>query len=169
MSSIGSTGAGSNCYSSAAARSQAVDRLFQKVDSNRDGQITKNELTQALESDSVKLGSSDQKSNVDEIFKLLDAGNKGYITKQDAADGLNQIQPPPPGGATAPANGGGPSKGASRPSGGEGGGPATTSAVSDPADTNQDGKVSMQEELAYIQKQYTTSDSMEPSKSVTYA
>lgn len=154
LSSIGSIGV--------QAQSQAVDQLFKNVDSNRDGKITKGELTQALESDSVEIGSSNQESDVDQIFRLLDVGNKGYITKQDATDALAERQPTSAADATA--------KSASGPGGGGGGGASTSvSADIDPADTNEDGTVSIQEELAYIMKQYTASDSKEQAQSATYA
>lgn len=165
LSSISNTGAGFDSSSITQPRSQAVDQIFKKVDSNRDDKITKSELTQALESDSVEIGSSDQEPNVGEIFKLLDAGNKGYITKQDAADGLDKLSQTPSGGATSEA--GGSSRGGSRPAGGGGGGGgAIASEDYDPADTNQDGTVSMQEEIAYILEQYTKTDSTQQSESV---
>jgi Ca2+-binding EF-hand superfamily protein len=141
----------------AQARPQAVDQLFQKADFNHDGKITKNELTQALQSDSVKLGSSDQQANVDEFFKRVDTGNKGYITKEDAGTALNQAQTA---NKTPEAAAGGRDGG--------GGGAAIAVLDSDPADTNQDGKVSMQEELAYVLKRYAASDSAHPYQSPLY-
>jgi Ca2+-binding EF-hand superfamily protein len=146
-----------------------VDRLFKRADTNRDGKITKSELTQALESDSVNLGTGeDQKAKVDAIFNLLDPGGKGYITKQDATDGLEklaQMQADRSAAATPPARHGG--------GGGDGGGGGTTvTAVDmDPADTNQDGKVSMQEEMTYALKQYQQQVdwSAQQAQSPTYA
>ncbi len=173
VSSIGSAGAGYNSTSAVQARSQAVDQLFKKTDANRDGKITKTELTQALEADSVDIGSSNRETNVDEIFKLLDTGNKGYITRQDAADALEKMESTAAGDAAAT---GGASDGASRPArrggggGGGGGGAApAASASTDPADTNGDGTVSLQERIAYTLKQYAQGDSAERPQSVTYA
>ena len=169
FSSISGASGGSGSPAAAQARSQAVDRFFKKADANRDGKITKDELTQVLESDTVETGSGDQGPSVDQIFKSLDSGNKGYITRQDVADGLDQLAPQtPPGDAAAAAGGGGSGRGGARGAGGGGGGAVTV--AYDPRDTNQDGKVSMQEDLDYALKQYTMkTDSMQQSQSVTWA
>jgi EF-hand domain pair/EF hand len=149
------------------AVAKEVDQLFKKVDANHDGKITKDELTRALESDSVNLGSGDPQSKVDAIFNLLDPGGKGYITKQDATEGLEKLAQRAPGGSESP-------EGAHRPAhhhggGGGGGGTTVTGLDVDPADTNQDGEVSMQEELAYALKQYQQqADSNTQPQSVAY-
>lgn len=130
--------------SSTTTQTQAVDQLFKKADANSDGKLTKAELTSALES----AGDSEQDSTtkVDEFFKMLDTSDKGYVTKQDVATGLEAQQ------AQGARPAGGP------PGGGGGAGKAEESSSTDstdPADTNGDGKVSMDEEMAYLLKQYT--------------
>ncbi len=100
------------------------------------------------------------------VFQQLDSNNKGYLTKQDVAAGLDLIQPQGSAAAAAPGQQNKPSRTGSGPPGG-GGGSATTVST-DPADTNQDGKVSLQEEIAYIIKQYTMGDSTGQSSSATY-
>jgi hypothetical protein len=151
LSSISSAGAGYESASSVQSRSQAVDQLFKKADSNSDGKITKQELTQALE--------PDQKSNADEILKMLGSGNKGYITKQDATDALAKLDAA----GTDSKTGGS----AGPPGGGGGAAPAATD--TDPADTNQDGKVSMAEEAAYALKQYAADSSTQQSQIAVFA
>lgn len=167
LSAISSASAGTGAEAISQARSKAVDELFKKVDTNVDGKITKDELTQALQSDSVELGSSENRPSVDQIFERLGAGSKGYITKDDAAAALENA-PPPSEGAKPAARGGG------RPVGGGGGGggsteEASTSTNYDPMDTNQDGTVTMQEKLAYISKAYTETESTPVCESTTYA
>jgi Ca2+-binding EF-hand superfamily protein len=156
----------------AQARSQAVDRIFNKVDSDRDGKITRDELAQALASDRAQSNSSGQQAGVDQVFSLLDTGNKGYITRQDTANGLDKVLQLP-GEAAPAASDGGPAKRPSRPPAGTGGGgggaPPPSNVSTDPADTNQDGKVSMQEEIAYVLKQYQQTESMQPFQSAIYA
>jgi Ca2+-binding EF-hand superfamily protein len=158
--SIGGTTAGDGSVST----TQAVDQLFKKADSDSDGKITKSELTQAGESDSVEISSSGREMSVEEVFNLLDTGDKGYITKQDAASGLEKLQSTS-GGAAA-------TGGAGKPAGGGGGGGGgSASATTDPADTNEDGTVSLQEELAYMLKQYaaSSSDQQVQTQSAIYA
>ena len=55
--------------------------------------------------------------------------------------------------------------------GGGGDGDAATATVVnlDPADANQDGRVSMQEQFAYVLAQYQKADAARQSQSVTYA
>jgi Ca2+-binding EF-hand superfamily protein len=144
-----------------------VDQFFKKVDSDGNEKITKSELTQALEADSVDLGSSTETA-VDAVFSLFDAGNKGYITEQNMEDGLKKLESA----STDETSATGESEGASRPAGGGGGGGGGGAAAAtsyDPADTNQDGVVSMQERLAYMVKQYSKSDTEDQSQSTTYA
>ena len=164
----GSIGYANGSSLAAQPRSQVVDRIFKKVDSNRDGKITKDELTQALKPDTVEIGADGTSANVDKIFNQLDTGNKGYITRQDTADGLDKLPPTLTAGAAASASGGTPKGGGG---GGGGGGGAAASITADPADTNQDGKVSAQELLAYIQKQYakTNSTTSTTAQSITYS
>ena len=156
VSSVSGTGAGYDSSTVAQARPRAVDQIFQKIDADRDGKITKTELTQYFESDSVETGSSGQTPSVEAVFNALDTGDKGYITKQDVANGMAQAPPKPPGGEGPEAGGAG---------GGAGG---TTSLEDDPRDTNQDGTVSMQEEIAYAIQHYQAKDSTQKAQSVIY-
>lgn len=76
--------------------SKMASDLFKLVDSDTDGKITKDELTQAL-------SQSDNNLNVDDILKNLDADDDGSITESELSDGLKAAfeqmqanQPPPP-------------------------------------------------------------------------
>jgi hypothetical protein len=134
----------------------AADQIFKAVDTNQDGKITEEELSNAVEAQGNKQGPS-----AAELFKQLDQGNKGYITKQDLEDGLaraDQSQAPPAGGA---GGGGAP------PAGGGGGGSSTTSY--DPADLNQDGVVTMQERMEYAQKVYAAQEAPTSRQASVYA
>jgi len=146
---------------------QVVDQIFKKVDSNRDDKITKKELTQALESDTVKLSSKDAAAKVDEVFKQLDPGNQGYISKQEVSgspDKLAAAVGPGPGPPPGPPPGGG----KVRDRDGDGGGGGGSVASYDPADTNQNGTVSSSEEVAYALKQYAASSATQTA-SVSYS
>ena len=158
LSSITSTSGTSN------TQSQAVDRFFTKVDANSDGKIARNELAQSLKTDSVSLSSKRSAPSVDDFFKALDTGNKGYITKQDATAALaNGAQSAKASQSTGKQGG----SGGMRRAGGTGSPFAST--APDPADTNGDGKVSIEEELAYLIKQYTTTDTSTKSTVSAYA
>ncbi len=145
-----------------ASNAQAVEQLFKAADTNSDGKITKSELTQAVESDTVEISSDGRDASVDEVFNLLDSSGEGYVTKQDVTSALEQSQSTssnaPAGGAARPAGGGG---------GGGGGG--SVSATTDPADTNGDGEVSLQEEIEYLLKQYTQGTSTTEPQTEVYA
>ncbi len=129
-------------------RSTSVEGLFKALDSNSDNQLTQQEMTESLQKMAAQLESRVQ------------SGPSGQ-------PGTSGMPPPPPlGGMGSPSGGmGGP------PGGGNGAGPSTSESttaadggsqagstaaaslnslaqVFDPADTNQDGIVSMQEAMA---------------------
>lgn len=157
LSSVGNISSLYDPTTSAQAQSKVVDKLFEKADTNQDGKITKDELTKSVETDSASAGGSDRKISVDEVFQMLDAGGKGYITKQDAAEGLDKLAQKATEAAEKPAGGGG--------GGRAGGGTAASASATeyDPRDTNQDGTVSAQEQMAYELKQYTQASTVESS------
>jgi len=144
---------------SSAAQTQAVDQLFKKADSNSDGKLTKAELTTALEAagDSAQVS----KAKADDFFKMLDTANQGYVTKQDVTTGLQSQQAPGARPAGPPPGGGGAGKTED----------SSSTDSTDPADTNGDGKVSMDEEMAYLLKQYLEGSATTQSTSTvsTYA
>ncbi|AEJ00463.1 EF hand repeat-containing protein [Nitrosomonas sp. Is79A3] len=138
--------------------SKMVDDLFSKLDTTNKGYLEKSDLQSAL-SQSPGSGSSSGTSsspNVDEIFKKLDNNGDGKLTKSEMTSGMSSTAQaskgggtPPPGGMPPPGAGGADSaSGTSSTS-------ATQSSSStktyDPADANQDGKVSEQEKIDYAQ------------------
>lgn len=76
--------------------SKMASDLFKLVDTDTDGKITKDELTQALSESNSDL-------KVDDLLKSLDADEDGSITESELTEGLQAAfeqmqtnQPPPP-------------------------------------------------------------------------
>lgn len=176
MSGINSiSGGGFSMIMSGAKRpdpSKMVDDLFSKLDTTGKGYLTKSDLQSALtqlpgSDSSNSTGSTSSSANVDELFKKLDANGDGKITKDELTSGLKQLadafgsQNVTSGGgkAGAPAAGGTPpSRSGNATSTSSTNSTSSTQSSSaaktyDPADTNQDGKVSEQERIAYALKQ----------------
>lgn len=162
LSSIGSVSSLYDTSAGAQAQSKVVDKMFEKADTDQDGRITKDELSKSLESSGSQVGGTDRKIRVDEVFQMLDTGGKGYITKQDVAEGLDKLAQAAAESTDKATGGGG---------GGKGGGAAAASGSTtteyDPRDTNQDGTVSLQEQMAYDLKQYTQPDMLDTSTNKT--
>ncbi|MDO9311506.1 MAG: EF-hand domain-containing protein [Nitrosomonas sp.] len=130
--------------------SKMVDNLFSKLDTTNKGYLEKSDLQSAL-SQSPGSGSSSGTSsspNVDEIFKKLDNNGDGKLTKSEMTSGMSSTAQASKGGGTPPPGGADSASGTSSTS-------ATQSSSStktyDPADANQDGKVSEQEKIDYAQ------------------
>ncbi|CAN5887456.1 hypothetical protein BH11PSE12_BH11PSE12_28430 [soil metagenome] len=125
----------SNPSSGSASSTASVDDLFKKLDSNGDGKVTKSEFSSGLKKLSEELESQ---------------FNTRRSTGTQGANGTNRPPPPPPGGDkdgdqdnSVSQSGGSTSNAASAT-----GGSKTYAA----ADANQDGTVTIQETLAYIEK-----------------
>ena len=139
---ISSGGGGYDTASLQQAESQAADRIFKAVDTNHDGKITEDELSQAMQAQGGQQGAS-----AAELFKQLDQGGKGYITKQDLEAALATTDQAQSAQKQAPkVRGGG--------GGGEGGGAASLIQSYDPEDLNYDGRVTMQERVQYALQVY---------------
>ncbi|MBN9661866.1 MAG: EF-hand domain-containing protein [Acidobacteria bacterium] len=179
LNSVGSLTSTYHASSHARMSEKVVDRMFKKVDTNQDGQITKDELAQALASGNPKTDRSGKKLSVDDFFQALDTAGKGYITKEDAAAGLDAMAQKL---AESKSNrsgeahhgrggGGGHASGGGTATGGTGSTTDTTSY--DPRDTNQDGTVSEQEAAAYAATHYVQTDqaaaSTQETTTATYA
>lgn len=151
--------------------SQLASHLFAKIDSNSQGYIDKTELQQAFSDIS---GTSDSTSS-DELFSKLDSDGNGQITESEFSSGLDtltqalfgQLQqaqfgamPPPPDdeGLTQEQL-----SSIAGNSSVESGAQDKLSALLqnfDTADTNQDGKVSAQEAMAFDQSQNSGSEAI---------
>jgi Ca2+-binding EF-hand superfamily protein len=123
---------------SAATGKDFASDLVSDLDSDGDGGLSLTEVGTAL-------GVSDT-SEISDAFASLDTDSDGVMTAEELESGL-QAMGPPPGGA---------------PSGGAGGAaPAsaeeTSETVFDAADTNEDGTVSLEELMASLQEDETSS------------
>ena len=106
------------------------DDLFSKIDSSGDGKIDKTEFTAMTKKMSEMSGSS---INADEAFSKYDANKDGTLSKDELTSFMKDNAPAPPSGVEK-------SGGASK---------SSKSGSYDVKDTNQDGTVSVAEELAY--------------------
>ena len=138
--------------------SKMVDDLFSKLDTTNKGYLEKSDLQSAL-SQSPGSGSSSgtgSSPNVDEIFKKLDSNGDGKLTKSEMTSGMSSTAQAGKGGRTPPSGGmPPPGAGGAKSASGASSASSTQSSSStktyDPADANQDGKVSEQERIAYAQ------------------
>lgn len=179
--------------------SKMVDDLFTKADTDSNGSIDKTELQavfdQVASSDATSETSSSTAS-VDEIFKAFDSNSDNLLTKQEMTEGLQRLAaefesqfgnvnvgsmpPPPP--PPPPASGGtddsdGLSKTeltAAADEASQSGSPLASSLNQlvesfDEADTNQDGKVSIQEAMAFQAKMDSSSATSDTSSSTSTA
>jgi hypothetical protein len=133
--------------------------LIKKIDTNNDGGISKSEFQAALNKSTSSASSSQDSVN---LFSYLDSNNDGSVTQSELESFLKKLST-----ATNSSNSSNTGTAASSGAGGGGGGGAggvssassssstsgsSTSLVYDVRDTNQDGVVSSQEELAYEAK-----------------
>lgn len=136
--------------------SKMADKLFSKLDTKGQGFIEKSDLQSAFDQVASK-SSSGNTPSVDDVFKALDGDGDGKVTKQEMSDGVakladqleSQFQS-----MRMSGKGSGMSK-----SDISGMAESTTGSASqalntltqnfDAADTNQDGKISAQEAMAF--------------------
>lgn len=163
--------------------SQMANKLFAKLDTKNQGYIEKSDLQSALNQISGS-SISDNTSNVDEIFKQLDGDSDGKITKDEMSSGMQKLAdqldsqfnsmrtsgkggqgmgsmpPPPPPSSGKSDSGDGLTKdqltSISKETGSTDSKLANLVENFEKADTNQDGKVSMQEAIAYDQTNQTS-------------
>lgn len=167
--------------------SQMASKLFSKLDSKNQGYIEKSDLQSAFDQVSSS-GNSGSTASVDEIFKQLDGDGDGKVTREEMSDSLTKLSdqmesqfnsmrtsgrggmhgmggmpPPPPQGS----DGAGFTKDELQAQLDEIGSSDSkrASLISnvvnnfDKADTDGDGKVSMQEAMAFDQSSQTASTS----------
>jgi hypothetical protein len=122
--------------------------MMKELDTNQDGSINKKEFVTGLTAKGVSAEDAAKQ------FDAIDTQKTGSISKSDIATAIQSGAIKPPAGGRPPAGGdkdGG--QGGGKPAGAGAAGGAASSKTYDPADTNQDGKVSEQEALVYSQKQ----------------
>ncbi|MFZ2333963.1 MAG: EF-hand domain-containing protein [Sideroxyarcus sp.] len=173
---------GSNTWSMMQSmRQKMTEDLFAKLDTSSQGYIDKSTLQAALEN------ASSSTSNVDALFSKLDVDGDGKVTKQEFTDTLQQLEsqlhananlqnsgmlPPPP-----PQNDAGFTKDELSSQLSEIGSTDSkrSSLISsvianfDKADTDGDGKVSMQEAMAFEQSNSTATTASGSSDSTSSA
>ena len=153
-----------------------ADKLFSKLDSTGQGYIEKADLQSAF-SNISGASSSGNTNDVDQLFSQLDGDSDGKVTKDEFSSAMKKVteqldqqfmsmrmqggageaggMPPPPPGGMPP--GGGMSKDELTSQANNATDSSQSTALNnlvtnfEKADTNQDGKVSMQEAMAYDQ------------------
>lgn len=135
--------------------SKMVDNLFSKLDTTSKGYITKSDLQSAMDqlAGSGSSSGTSSSASVDEIFKKLDTNGDSKITKEEMTSGMKNLASSHQGQLHQTGRGTPPSGSRSSPSSSTSSASAakTTSStkIYQAADTNQDGTVSLQEEIAY--------------------
>jgi Ca2+-binding EF-hand superfamily protein len=137
-----------------------LSQVFTKMDTNGDGTLSADEFSTGFQSmhDEAKttlLNAQEQSGmpSIEDMFASADTNGDGSLSEAEFAAAAPQGPPPgpPPGGGAAPASGSTDDSSSN-----------SSSTVFDSLDTNQDGKVSLEEMLAGAEKkkaaQGTTSD-----------
>ncbi|MES2208184.1 MAG: EF-hand domain-containing protein [Pseudomonadota bacterium] len=157
--------------------SELVDKVFAQLDTNAKGYLDKADIQTAYNNvTSASANTDTASSKTDALFEALDNNNDGQITKQEMKDTLqkfsdqldnqfNEMRTSGPSNEARPAGGPPPGGGGGKPGGTEESA-STSSSAFDPADTNQDGKVSETERLAYQQSQQASSTSQSSESAV---
>lgn len=153
----------------ARAARPSPEEMFKKLDSGGKGYLTQDDLVKISPkgAEAASSAESAESAKAAEAFKRMDSDGDGKVTESEFKQAA-----PPEGQAPAAAKGGG--KGPPPAGGGAGAGPAPAPAASasssqdeiDPADANQDGKVSQQEQLAYDAQQQAGKLSSKASEAV---
>lgn len=170
-SSTGNSGGSSNSSSAIAT----ADDLFKQLDADNDGKVTKDEFSAGLQKLADELDSQfnqsrttnaiqGQTQTTDEAAMTAltsvaaqntgnNAGNTTAATTASAADGSTTASSSSAAtGATGSVAGGGAGGGSGGAAGGAAVSGSSSTKVYDPADTNEDGKVTQKEEEAYLEK-----------------
>jgi hypothetical protein len=149
----------------AAASRPSPEDVFKKLDSGEKGYLTQDDLVKI----SPKGAQAAISAKAEEAFKRMDADGDGKVSENE----FKQAAPPEgaparkakgaeggQGARPAPAGGGGAAKS---------GGSSSSSSEIDPADANEDGKVSQQERQAYDSEQARKAESKYGSKAAEAA
>jgi len=133
LSQLSASDTGSSSSSNSTNSSTTVDEIFKKLDSNSDDKITKDEMSSGMKKLADALDS--------QMNQMRMNGNSGKGSRGTPPSG--GMPPPPPSSGSGSANStSGTSSASSTQS-------SSTTKIYESADTNQDGKVSAQEKLAY--------------------
>jgi hypothetical protein len=135
ISGVESVSGGAPGFDPAKGASQIASRMMRELDTDKSGTIDKKEFVSGL----VAKGSSAEEAG--KQFDAIDTKKTGTIDKADIESALKAGQLKPPAGGRPPGGAG--------HAGGAGAAGGGSSKTYDPADTNEDGKVSIQESLVY--------------------
>ena len=150
-----------SAISSVGGASSRFDRLFSKVDADGSGNVDKSELQTMLDKISERSGQS--LGDSDELMTKLDSDGDGSLSKSELEAGMKDLMPPPSSTMEFAQRAGGPPPGPPP----DGAGPndssdssdssttaSSTASSTDPLDTNGDGKVSTEERVAAVVKDF---------------
>lgn len=135
------SGSGSSSGTGSTSNSSSVDEIFRKLDGNSDGKITKDEMSSGIKNLADALDSQFNQMRMNGTSQ----GDKGTPQAgKGGGGGASGGMPPPPSGSGGANSTSGSSSASSTQS-------SSTTKTYDPADANQDGKVSEQEKIVYAQ------------------
>ena len=135
-----------------------TDSVFSKLDTKNQGYIEKSDLQSALSATDNDGGM--QSGDIDDAFGALDGDGDGKVTRSELTDAMTKLSDQLNAQFDASrVNGGGMRPDGPPPGPPPGGAGSTESTEStEPADTNGDGTVSAQEQVAYDTQQASESD-----------
>lgn len=141
-----------------AMRQKMLEKMYSEMDTDGDSAVSKEEFVTALESRQPEGADASGMPSASDIFDEADTNGDGSLSQDEFTTYSAKMSPR--GGVGGPGGPGGPGG----MGGAQGGGASaieeeddgeddSSTTATDPADTNGDGEVSMQEQLAYIRKQ----------------
>lgn len=151
--SISALSSSSTASAAAPSLDDRLQQMFARLDGDSDGKVTQKEFSSAMEK---RFGASDTSSarpDAASIFSETDTDEDGAITFAEFKTAMAEMRSAAgqaAGGAGGPPPAGGPGGG-----GGAGGAEAAAAKVFDERDTDEDGEVSVDELLAWMQQQET--------------
>lgn len=138
----------------AASRSKRAEQMLERMDTDKDGAVSKAELSAFGEKIQANRpagnAAAPQPPSPDEMFSHLDQDGDAALSLDELTAMLAEAETRAQVGANGPGrHGPPPGGGAGGPPPGSAGGKSGSSEATDPADTNHDGTVSAAEELVY--------------------
>jgi Ca2+-binding EF-hand superfamily protein len=150
ISSLSSSTAAPTSFDPAKGAARLATKVFNDMDADTDGSVSKDEFVKGLESKGVS------SEDATKQYAAIDKEGTGSITKDDLESAIKSgdFKPPRPQGSEG-GEGGTQGAGGARGAGGAGGAGASSSATKtyEAADKNEDGTVTQQEQLVYDRAQ----------------
>jgi Ca2+-binding EF-hand superfamily protein len=147
ISAISSGSTQATTFDPAKGAARFAAKVFSDIDTDKDGKVNKDEFVSGLESKGVSADDATKQ------FDAIDTQKSGSITQSDLETAIKSgtfAPPKPPAGTGGPSGAGG-HQGGAKPAEGAGGVSSASSATKtyEAADSNEDGAVSVQEQLVY--------------------